>query len=76
MKTDNNCISGFWRRAIAFVIDVILLIIILIVLAYFGLDWLARIGPIWGKVISALVIIPYFAILESHLARGRTPGRR
>lgn len=68
-------IAGFWRRAVALIIDGILLAIIGMILGFFAFDFLAGLGP-WGSILGFGIGMLYFGLGNSRLSRGQTSGKR
>ena len=68
-------IAGFWRRVLAFSIDVLLLGMIGFILGLFFFDQFARLGA-WGRLIGFFVCLLYFGCMNSALAGGKTLGKR
>ena len=67
--------AGFWRRLGAFLLDCLLLGAIGTAAGYLFVDELARLGP-WGRLLGFCIALPYFALLNSRLTQGQTPGKR
>lgn len=68
-------IGGFWRRAAAFVIDMLLLGGVGMALGAVAFDALAALGA-WGRVVGFAVAWPYFGLMASRLGGGQTVGKR
>ena len=68
-------LSGFWRRTAAFLIDMVILGVAGTLLGFFMFDRLARLGS-WGRLIGFTIAAVYFAVLESNIGKGQTPGKK
>jgi len=70
---------GFWKRFVAFVIDSLILIVVVVplVLAIYGRDYLARsetgFAGFWDFVIQA--VLPAIAVILFWRYQGATPGK-
>ena len=71
----NREIAGFWRRLIAFAIDVTLLGIVGLILSWPFFDALARMGA-YAKLIGFAISLAYFGICNSRMGGGQTIGKR
>jgi uncharacterized RDD family membrane protein YckC len=67
--------SGFWRRVGAFLIDVLIVGILGLAVAFTMRDTLAPLGA-WGRLVGFLIALPYFAVLNSRIGGGQTLGKR
>jgi uncharacterized RDD family membrane protein YckC len=67
--------AGFWRRFAAFAVDALLLGLFGYLLGTLFYDALAELG-FRGRIIGFLIALVYFAVLDSRIGRGRTPGKR
>lgn len=67
--------SGFWRRAGAFAIDLVVLGIAGSILAYPFFDMAASLGA-WGKLIGFIIAGLYFCLLNGPIGKGQTLGKR
>jgi uncharacterized RDD family membrane protein YckC len=68
-------ISGFWRRVLAFIIDLIILEVLGVVLGLLFARQFAALawgGPFVGLCIAAV----YFGILDSRIGKGQSMGKR
>jgi len=68
-------IAGFWRRFLAWLIDVLILGIAGQIIGLIFSSFLFSIGP-YGRPIGLLFIIPYFGIMNSKICDGQTLGKR
>ncbi|MBI3173126.1 MAG: RDD family protein [Chloroflexi bacterium] len=68
-------ISGFWRRLLAWLIDVLILGVIGQIIGIVFSSFLFSIGP-YGRPIGLLFTIPYFGIMNSKIGGGQTFGKR
>lgn len=68
-------ISGFWRRFLAWLIDVLILGVIGQIIGVAFSSFLFSIGP-YGRPIGLLFTIPYFGIMNSKIGGGQTFGKR
>lgn len=68
-------ISGFWRRFLAWLIDVLILGVIGQIMGVVFSSFLFSIGP-YGRPIGLLFTIPYFGIMNSIIGGGQTFGKR
>ncbi len=68
-------ISGFWRRFLAWFIDVLILGVIGQIIGVVFSSFLFSIGP-YGRPIGLLFTIPYFGIMNSKIGGGQTFGKR
>ncbi len=68
-------ISGFWRRFLAWIVDVLILGVLGQVFGLLFASFLFSIGP-YGRPIGLLFILPYFGILNSRIGGGQTLGKR
>ncbi len=64
-----------WRRAIAFLIDCLLLMLPLWVIGFAFTDWLTIIGN-WGRLITLALVWPYFGLLDSIDGGGQSFGKK
>lgn len=67
-------IAGFWQRAGAFVIDVVLLAIVGYGLGMVLGDQFEALGA-WGRAVGFVIALAYFGTMESGLFQGRTFGK-
>jgi uncharacterized RDD family membrane protein YckC len=67
--------AGFWRRFLAWFIDVLLLGIFGVILANTTSSFWIKIGP-YGRIFGLTVILSYFGILNSSFGNGQTIGKR
>jgi hypothetical protein len=74
-QTGIRTISGFWRRFIAFVLDVIVLGIAGQLTALALASVLFEIGP-YARIPGQLLVFLYFALMDSSLGDGKTVGKR
>lgn len=71
-----NNIAGFWRRAVAFVIDLLLLALLCYVCGFVFISYLAKIGLFLNHAIGYLIALLYFGVLESGVGGGKTIGKK
>ncbi len=74
-EVQRNNIAGFWKRLIALFIDLLLLGGIGFVLGLFFERTFVEIGD-WGKLIGFTIALSYFGVMNSHIAKGQTIGKR
>jgi len=67
-------IAGFWRRLLAFVIDILVLKLVGICLGLFFSDYFIAIGP-WGFTIGLCIALVYFTVMESSIGGGKSIGK-
>lgn len=67
--------AGFWRRLAAFVVDALLLGGVGLLLGWLAFDALAALGG-WGRLVGFALAWPYFGLMNSRIAGGRTVGKR
>jgi uncharacterized RDD family membrane protein YckC len=67
--------AGFWRRAIAFGLDLVLLGLAFMVIGWFAFDALAALGG-WEPAIGLVIAGTYFTLLDGTPGSGRTLGKR
>ena len=68
-------IAGFWRRFVAWLVDVLILGVIGQIIGFVFSSFLFSIGP-YGRPIGLLFTIPYFGIMNSRIGGGQTIGKR
>jgi uncharacterized RDD family membrane protein YckC len=68
-------IAGFWKRPMAFFIDMQLLSVLGFLLGLALFDIFASLG-VWGKFIGFIIALFYFGILNSTKGKGMTIGKR
>jgi uncharacterized RDD family membrane protein YckC len=71
----DRAIAALWRRAVAFVVDGIILFIAATLVAMPFFETFSRLGS-WGPLVGFCFALPYFAILDSSVGSGRTLGKR
>lgn len=72
---ESGSVCGFWRRIVAFVIDISILGIIGLVLGAIGFDFFATIG-IYGRLIGFTIALLYFGLANSSKFSGQTIGKK
>ncbi|RDS84891.1 RDD family protein [Dyella monticola] len=72
---DKLVIAGFWRRILAFLIDVLILFIIGELIGTLFYDALVDVGAP-ARLIGFAVALAYFGVFNSHIGEGQTPGNR
>jgi uncharacterized RDD family membrane protein YckC len=68
-------IAGFWRRLVAFLVDLLILGAPTLVFGLALFRWAASLGE-GGRLIGFFVALLYFGLLNSHIGGGQTPGKR
>lgn len=68
-------VAGFWRRLVAFIIDMLVLGAIGMALGAPLQEQFARLGA-WGRAVGFLVALAYFGIMESRWGGSRSLGKR
>jgi len=68
-------IAGFWRRLVAFLIDMLLLAIIGWLVGASFLDTFAKLGS-YGRAVGFVVAMVYFGWFDSRMGGGQTLGKR
>lgn len=67
--------AGFWRRAGAFIVDVLILGLLGLSLHFWAGTWLVRLDA-WGPLLGFALALAYFGLLNSRLGQGQTLGKR
>lgn len=67
-------IAGFWRRIVAFVVDVLILGVVGVLAGTFLFDVFVHLG-IYGRLLGFVVAFGYFGAFNSSLLGGQTPGK-
>ncbi len=70
-----SVIAGFWRRVLAFIVDMIPFAGAGMLLGLVFFDQFANLGP-WGRLIGFTLTLVYFGIFDSRLGDGQTLGKR
>lgn len=68
-------IAGFWRRLIAFIIDLLMLAVLGLIIGALFFDPLARMGQA-AKLIGFVIALAYFGLCNSRLFGGQTLAMR
>ncbi len=68
-------VSGFWRRFLAFTIDLVLMATPLLILGFVFPDFTFSLGP-YGRLIGLAIIIPYWGYFNSEKRKGQTIGKQ
>ncbi len=68
-------IAGFWRRLFAFIIDIFVVGVPLIILGFVIRDIAFSLGP-WGRIFGYAIIIPYWGYFNSEKRSGQTFGKK
>ncbi len=68
-------IASFWRRLAAWLIDVLLLGIVGQIIGWVFSSFWFSIGP-YGRLFGLLLILSYFGVMNSSIAKGQTLGKR
>jgi uncharacterized RDD family membrane protein YckC len=71
----DRAIGSLWRRIVAFAVDGIIVGLAGVVLALPFFETFSRLGS-WGPLVGFFLALPYFAILNSDIGNGQTPGKR
>jgi uncharacterized RDD family membrane protein YckC len=71
----DRAIAALWRRAVAFVVDGIILFVAATLVAVPFFETFSRLGS-WGPLVGFCIALPYFAVLDSSVGSGRTLGKR
>lgn len=75
LTAPSRAISGFWRRACAFVLDGCFLGVIGSISGFALYGFYAGLGG-WGRLIGFAVALAYFGVFNSSLGKGATFGKR
>ncbi len=67
-------VAGFWVRAVAFLVDGIVLYFLLYLAALGGREALLSLGK-WSPLLAMVVIYGYFWLLDGPVGKGRTVGK-
>jgi len=67
--------SGFWRRILAFLVDVILLALAGYALGRTFGESFSMLGQ-WGRLVGFGIALTCFGVLNSRIGGGQTPGKR
>jgi uncharacterized RDD family membrane protein YckC len=73
--TQVRSIAGFWRRILAFVIDVVVTGLLCLVLGLFFRDAFEH-SPVWSSLIGLALTLAYFSSMGSSEQDGQTLGMR
>lgn len=68
-------IAGFWRRLGAFLIDLLMLSVPLLIFGFALRDLAYSLGP-WGRIVGYGVLLLYWGCFNSRLGGGQTVGKR
>jgi uncharacterized RDD family membrane protein YckC len=68
-------IGPLWRRLAAFLLDGLLVGVAASLIALPFFEPLSRVGA-WGVLIGFCLALPYYAIFNSQIGNGQTPGKR
>jgi len=68
-------IAGFWRRVLAFTVDMIPFAVVGMALGLFFFEQLANLG-VWGRLLGFTLTLVYFGLFDSRLGHGQTLGKR
>ncbi|MEQ8350567.1 MAG: RDD family protein [Leptospiraceae bacterium] len=71
----NSLKPGFWKRGLAFVIDMILVSVPLFLIGLIFYDFFSSIGSV-GRLLGIFPALAYFGFLNSKHGRGQTIGKR
>jgi len=79
MSTEENpaysVLSPRWRRALAFAVDYFAIVLICWSVALVLKDTIVSLGD-WARIIGFAIAVAYFAVLDSNILDGRSPGKR
>jgi|SRR5579863_2355469 len=75
MAQPDRAIAAPWRRVAAFGVDAVILFAAATLVALPFFEAFSRLGS-WGPVVGFCLVLPYFAILDSGIGNGQTPGKR
>ena len=67
-------IAGRWRRLIAFALDTLILGLVGLCIGFFLYDHLVALGA-WGRAIGFPISLLYFALTDSRINLGQSPGK-
>lgn len=73
--SEGSPFAGFWRRLLAFVIDILILGIGGMMLGMIFFDLFMQLGA-WGRLLGFVIAMLYFGIQDSRLCGGQTLGKR
>lgn len=68
-------ISGFWRRTVSFVVDIVILGVLGMLLGMLLSQQLVALGA-WGRAVGFVIAALYFGLLNSRISNGQTVGKR
>lgn len=67
--------ASFWKRALAFIVDEIIISIAALILSFLFRNFFLNLGEnLW--YIGFMVLMPYFVILNSSIGKGQTLGKK
>lgn len=72
---DTDKLAARWRRLLAFIVDYLLIALICWAAGAAAADWLLRIQD-WGRLVGFGIVMGYFAVFDSVVADGSSPGKR
>jgi len=79
MATEGNpahsVLSTRWRRVLAFVVDYFAIVLICWSVALVLKDTIVSLGD-WARIVGFAIVAAYFAVLDSSMLDGRSPGKR
>jgi uncharacterized RDD family membrane protein YckC len=74
-RLEQKWISGFWRRIVAFLLDVLILGAVGLMLSSFLEDSFVQMG-IWGPLVGLFISLMYFGVMNSSVTGGQTLGKK
>jgi len=75
MAQPDRAIAAPSRRVAAFGVDAVILFAAATLVALPFFEAFSRLGS-WGPLVGFCLVLPYFAILDSGIGNGQTPGKR
>lgn len=73
-RVEDVAVCGFWRRLIAFVIDILLVSFFGSILGQLFFDYFSGLGS-WARLVGFAIALLYFGVLNSTITKGRTIGK-
>jgi len=72
---EGSSFAGFWRRLLAFIVDILILGVGGMMLGIIFFDFFMQLGA-WGRLLGFAIAMLYFGIQDSRLCGGQTLGKR
>src|SRR5437016_12192213 len=72
---ETSAIAGFWRRLLAFMIDVLIIGVVGFILGLIFFERFVELGG-WGRIIGFVIALLYFGLMNSAVSDGQTIGKR